>query len=130
MKLAIIGMGIMGCRYAKMISDGLVKGIEITAVTRITPERKEALKNIFDNGTEIFQIADDLFKAVRKKKVAVDGKAELFVEGAEGSKSLMLANAMYLSSWKKQMVKLPENLEEEIAFEAAYEEEFAKKVSQ
>ena len=59
---------------------------------------------------------------------AVDGKAELFVAGTEGTKSLMLANAMYLSSWKKQMVKLPENLEEEIAFETEYEEEFAKKV--
>lgn len=32
MKLAIIGMGIMGCKYAKMISDGLVTGTEIAAV--------------------------------------------------------------------------------------------------
>ena len=37
---------------------------------------------------------------------AVNNQTELFVEGSEGSKSLMLANAMYLSSWKKQMVKL------------------------
>ena len=60
---------------------------------------------------------------------AIDGKAELFVEGAEGSKSLMLANAMYLSSWTRQMVKIPQNFEEELAFEDAYEEEFAKKVN-
>ena len=72
MKLAIIGMGIMGCRYAKMISDGLVKGIEITAVTRITSERKESLKEIFEQGTKIYQTADDLFDAVGKKKVVVD----------------------------------------------------------
>jgi len=311
MKLAIIGMGIMGCRYAKMISDGLVKGIEITAVTRITPERKTALKDVFEQGAIIYQTADDLFEAVKQKQVAVDavlivtphlshaelavkamerglhvlcdkpagaysrqarqmreaaakhegiffgmmfnqrmnpkyqrireivqsgmygkmkrvswtitdwyrpdgyyasgawrgtwtgeasainrleismedallvfengklrvrelkvhepdyrktatdyfaqpegewkeiscegedlehvgilqnfadvvdGKAELFVEGTEGSKSLMFANAMYLSSWTGQMVKIPQNIEEELAFEAAYEEKFAKKV--
>ena len=72
MKLAIIGMGIMGCRYAKMISDGLVKGIEITAVTRITPERKTALKDVFEQGAIIYQTADDLFEAVKQKQVAVD----------------------------------------------------------
>ncbi len=58
---------------------------------------------------------------------AVEGKAELFVEGTEGSKSLMIANAMYLSSWKKQMVKIPQNLKEEIAFEQEYETELVKK---
>lgn len=72
MKLAIIGMGIMGCRYAKMISDGLVKDVEITAVTRITPERKEALKEIFEHGAKIYQTSDELFEAVSKKQVEVD----------------------------------------------------------
>ena len=72
MKLAIIGMGIMGCRYAQMISSGLVKGIEISAVTRITPERKEALKDIFAQGTLIFESADELFDAVKVGKVTVD----------------------------------------------------------
>ncbi len=72
MKLAIIGMGIMGCRYAKMISDGLVKGVEITAVTRITPERKALLKEIFDKGAVVFQSAEELFTAVREKKIEVD----------------------------------------------------------
>ena len=41
----------------------------------------------------------------------------------------MFANAMYLSSWIGQMVKIPQNIEEEIAFEVAYEPEFAKKVN-
>ena len=72
MKLAIIGMGIMGCRYAKMISDGYVKNIEITAVTRISEERKETLKEIFDDGALIFQTADELFDAIEEKKVEVD----------------------------------------------------------
>ena len=67
-----MGMGIMGCRYAKMISDGLVNGIEITAVTRISSERKTALKDIFDHGAIVFQTADELLEAVKEKKVAVD----------------------------------------------------------
>ncbi len=72
MKLAIIGMGIMGCRYAKMISDGSVKNVEITAVTRIAPERKAALSEIFEKGAMIFQTADELFDAVKEGKIAVD----------------------------------------------------------
>lgn len=72
MKLAIIGMGIMGCRYAQMISSGLVKGIEISAVTRITPERKETLKDIFTQGTMIFENSNELFAAVKEGKAAVD----------------------------------------------------------
>ena len=58
---------------------------------------------------------------------AVEGKTELFIHGAEGQKSLNLSNAMYLSSWKSQMVALPRNLEEEIAFEKEYEEWLNKK---
>ena len=72
MKLAIIGMGIMGCKYAKMISDGLVKGIEITAVTRITAERKMELQTVFDKGAVVFHTAEELLKSVEEKKVAVD----------------------------------------------------------
>ena len=60
---------------------------------------------------------------------AVDGKTKIFVEGAEGSKSLMLANAMYLSSWKKQMVNIPKTKEEELNFEKEYEAEFFKKTT-
>ena len=57
----------------------------------------------------------------------VEEKAKLYVEGAQGGKSLMLANAMYLSSWKNQMINIPQNLEEEIAFEKEYEAKLNKK---
>jgi len=76
--------------------------------------------------------ADDLFDAVSEGKVAadaVDGNAEIFVEGTEGCKSLMLANAMYLSSWKKQMIEIPKTKEKEVAFEMEYEIELLKKQS-
>ena len=72
MKLAIIGMGIMGCRYAKMISDGYVKNIEITAVTRISEERKIQLRELFDAGVPIFNTADELYEAIKDKKIEAD----------------------------------------------------------
>ena len=72
MKLAIIGMGIMGCNYAKMISAGHTKGIEITAVTRITPERRAELKDVFDKGAKIYQSAEELFEAVKEGDVKAD----------------------------------------------------------
>ena len=72
MKLAIIGMGIMGCRYAKMISDGYVKNVEITAVTRISEERKVQLKELFDAGVPIFNTADELYEAIKDKKIEAD----------------------------------------------------------
>lgn len=71
-KLAIIGMGIMGCKYAKMISDGEVSGIEIAATTRISPERKELLKNIYENNVPIFPSAEALFTAVRENELTLD----------------------------------------------------------
>lgn len=49
------------------------------------------------------------------------------MKGSEGSRSLILANAMYLSSWQKKMIVLPNCPEEEVAFEAVYEEELKKK---
>lgn len=61
---------------------------------------------------------------------AVAGTEPLLVEGVEGSKSLILANAMYLSSWKKQMVDLPVTMEEMYAFESAFEEELEKKIQE
>ena len=93
MKLAIIRMGIMGCKYAKMISDGQVTGVEITAVTRITPERKEGLKEIFENGTKIFETADDLFEAVGQKTIKVDA---VLIVTPHLSHSKIAVNAMKL----------------------------------
>ena len=58
---------------------------------------------------------------------AVDKKAELFIPGVEGEKSLKLSNAMYLSSWNKKMIMIPQNRDEELAFEQEYENELSKK---
>jgi hypothetical protein len=43
-------------------------------------------------------------------------------DGREGRKSLLLSNAIYLSSWKKAMVSIPPiGSAEEIAFEEEFE---------
>lgn len=55
-------------------------------------------------------------------------KGSCIADGREGLKSLILSNAMYLSSWKKQMVTLPKiATQEELLFEKEFEEIFAKK---
>ena len=71
-QLAIIGMGVMGCKYAQMIHSGHVSGIKIAAVTRITPERKEQLKDIFVQDIPIYNSAADLFENVREGKIKLD----------------------------------------------------------
>lgn len=71
-KLAIIGMGNMGCRYTRMVLDGDVLGVEIAAVTRIKPERLNGLSELIDKKIPVFQSADELFKAVREGKLMID----------------------------------------------------------
>ena len=71
-KLAIIGMGVMGCKYAQMIHSGKIHGVDIAAVTRITPERKEQLKDLFEQNLPIYTSASELFQDVRDHKLALD----------------------------------------------------------
>lgn len=71
-RLAIIGMGVMGCRYAQMIHSGQLNGIELAAVTRISPERKEQLKDILTEDIPIYASAKDLFDDVRSNILSLD----------------------------------------------------------
>lgn len=71
-KLAIIGMGNMGCNYATMILCGAISNVELAAITRIKPERLEQLPQIREKNIPIYQSADELFAAVREGKLALD----------------------------------------------------------
>lgn len=52
----------------------------------------------------------------------------LIAEGSEGCKSLLLSNAIYLSSWQRRMVMLPKaDSAEELLFEKNFEAELQKK---
>ncbi len=71
-RIAIIGMGVMGCRYAQMIHSGQLNGIELVAVTRISPERKEQLKDILTEDIPIYASAKELFDDVRSNILLLD----------------------------------------------------------
>lgn len=58
---------------------------------------------------------------------AIEKGVPLIAPGQEGIKSLTLSNAMYLSSWKKQMVEIPADAAAVLAFETAFEMELGKR---
>ncbi|MCH5269370.1 MAG: Gfo/Idh/MocA family oxidoreductase [Lachnospiraceae bacterium] len=59
---------------------------------------------------------------------AVIKRSPLIVDGREGCKSLLLSNAIYLSSWQKCMVMIPEeDSADELLFEQNFEAELRKK---
>lgn len=71
-RLAIIGMGNMGSKYARMILDGTGADIEIAAVTRVRPERLAELNELVERNVPLFQSADELFAAVKNRQLDVD----------------------------------------------------------
>lgn len=72
MKIAIIGMGNMGSKYARLILEGRAGNMQITAVTRIRPERMEFLKDVFPEKLKIYQSAEDLYGAYDRKEFDAD----------------------------------------------------------
>ena len=55
--------------------------------------------------------------------------ATFIVSGSEGRKSLILSNAIYLSSWENKMISIPEpGSADEPDFEKRFEEVFEKKI--
>ena len=66
LKMALIGVGNMGKKYAEMITSGRVSGMKLTAIVIRRPELMkwgEALTNIDGKKVKIFCSADELFKA-------------------------------------------------------------------
>lgn len=72
MKIAIIGMGNMGSKYARLILEGRVSNMEITAVTRIRPERMEFLKDVFPENLKIYPSAEELYAGYDRKEFEAD----------------------------------------------------------
>ncbi|MBP3804059.1 MAG: Gfo/Idh/MocA family oxidoreductase [Oribacterium sp.] len=51
-----------------------------------------------------------------------NGKGESIAAGREGRKSLLISNAIYLSSWDKKMIEIPElDSQKELQFEKEFE---------
>ena len=61
-RVGIIGMGNMGCQYAKMILEGQVPGLELAAVTRINKRDLEWFSQILPEEIPVFQDEFGLFE--------------------------------------------------------------------
>ena len=60
---------------------------------------------------------------------AIMKRTPLLAKGKEGSKSLLLSNAIYLSSWKREMIEIPkEGTEYELEFENEFEKELSARI--
>jgi len=77
----------------------------------------------------VSECKEDTYKEVLQNFVdACNGKAEMFPSGYEGRKSLVIGNAIYLSSWEKRMVEIPKpGSMSETEFEKNFEEHLRKK---
>lgn len=71
-KVAIIGMGNMGSKYAVMIAQGKINNMELVAATRIHQERYEEIKDILPDNLKIYQSGDLLFDAFDAKEIDID----------------------------------------------------------
>ncbi len=103
----------MGCKEAEYRRESTdffrkIKG----SWNEICPEKEE---NPYDKVIQSF--ADE-----------INGSGPSVADGREGRKSLILSNAVYLSSWEKQMIELPEiGSDDELAFEHRFEDALSRK---
>ena len=72
MKTAVIGVGNMGSRYAALIQDGKIDGLELTALTRVRGAYRELLLPSIEAGIPVFESADALFEAVERGELQLD----------------------------------------------------------
>lgn len=72
MKVAVIGVGIMGSKYAAFIHSGKIAGMELGALTRIKDVYKESIFLDGEIDVPIYESADALFEAVEKGELALD----------------------------------------------------------
>lgn len=72
MKVAIIGVGNMGSKYALLLQRHAIDGMQLCALTRIGEAYKEALRPSIESGLPVFESADALFQAVEQKKLDAD----------------------------------------------------------
>ena len=62
----------MGSKYASLIFDGKIKGMELAALTRMRPPYSGMLKAAVDSGVSVFDSADDIFKEAEKGILRLD----------------------------------------------------------
>ena len=71
-KTAVIGVGNMGSKYALLLQDGLIQGMELSAITRVRGIYREKLRPSIEAGLPVYETADELFQAVENKELSID----------------------------------------------------------
>ena len=71
-KTAVIGVGNMGSKYASLIQNGLIQGMELSAITRVRGTYREMLLPSIEAGIPVYETADALFEAVENKELLID----------------------------------------------------------
>ena len=72
MKTGIIGMGNMGSKYAELIAKGEIAGMELVAVTRVSDERWDRIKDYVSQDTLRVSSGDDMYAAVDRGELRLD----------------------------------------------------------
>lgn len=71
-KVAVIGVGNMGSKYASLIFNHKVEGLKLAALTRLKSPYIEMLQSAIDEGIPIFNTSDLLFSAVTNGNLDLD----------------------------------------------------------
>lgn len=71
-KTAVIGVGNMGSKYASMLFEKKIDGMELAALTRLRPPYDEKLGEAVKSGIPVFDSAEKLFAAVENGTLKVD----------------------------------------------------------
>ena len=97
-------------------------------------EYRATATDFFRKITGTWKRIEPLFESEPYRKLlqgfadACRGDSSGLISGAEGRKSLLIGNAIYLSSWEKRMVDLPTpGSAEERDFESLFERHLAEK---
>ena len=72
MKVAIIGMGNMGSKYAAIIGSGKIPGMSLVAVTRVKPEVYNRIKDSLPEDLEVVDSDIELFRKYDERELVFD----------------------------------------------------------
>lgn len=73
MRIGVIGVGNMGSKYACLIQDGKIPGLELSAITRVKEKERTLLSKSIEAGVPVFESADALFNAIENNTLKLDG---------------------------------------------------------
>ncbi len=72
LKTAVIGVGNMGSKYASLLQDKKIFGMELSALTRLRSPYREILQPSIETGVPVFESAELLFEAVESGNLDLD----------------------------------------------------------